>query len=74
MPDWLAWLLPVPLATLAAIAWTAWAGRTRGPAGASETVAEHERFRRALGEAVAPRDSSSSGRVGPADAREYRGR
>ena len=48
MPSWLLWLAPVPLATLGAIAWTAWSTRSRGPAEASESVAAYERFRNAL--------------------------
>lgn len=48
MPSWLLWLAPVPLATLCAVAWTAWTGRDRGPAEPTRTVAAHERFRQAL--------------------------
>lgn len=48
MPDWLLWLLPVPVATAAAIAWTAWSSRTRGPVDTADGVAEYERFRAAL--------------------------
>lgn len=48
MPEWLLWLVPVPLATLAAVAWTSWAGRTRAPAGPEESVKAYERFRAAL--------------------------
>jgi cytochrome c-type biogenesis protein CcmH/NrfF len=50
VPDWLVWLLPVPVATLSAVAWAAWSGRARGPANPRESVAEYERFRRALSE------------------------
>ena len=48
MPAWLLWLSPVPLATLGAVCWTAWSNRARRPAEADQTVAAHERFRRAL--------------------------
>ena len=48
LPDWLLWLLPVPLATLGAIAWTAWTSRSRGPVEAAESVQAYERFRQAL--------------------------
>lgn len=54
VPDWLLWLLPVPLATVAAIAWTAWSSRTRGPQDAADGVAAYERFRAAL--ATPPRE------------------
>ncbi len=49
---WLAWLLPVPAATLAAIAWNAWSARDRGPADVADTIAAHERFRAALASPV----------------------
>ena len=48
MPDWLVWLLPVPLATLSAIAWAAWSGRARGPEKPADSVQAYERFRQAL--------------------------
>jgi cytochrome c-type biogenesis protein CcmH/NrfF len=58
VPDWLVWLLPVPLATLAAIAWTAWSGRARGPEEPADSVQAYERFRQALSSPVpAPRPS-----------------
>jgi hypothetical protein len=53
-PEWLLWLLPVPLATLAAIAWVCWANRSRGPQDTAVSVREHERFRAALGSVVPP--------------------
>jgi cytochrome c-type biogenesis protein CcmH/NrfF len=56
MPAWLVWLLPVPVATLAAVAWTAWAGRTRRPVAAVDSVLAYEKFRQALNAPVpAPR-------------------
>jgi cytochrome c-type biogenesis protein CcmH/NrfF len=59
MPAWLVWLLPVPVATLAAIAWTAWAGRTRRPVEAVDSVLAYERFRQALNTPVpAPRSEA----------------
>lgn len=66
MPSWLLWLSPVPLATLAAIGWTVWAGRPRGPGRASASVAEHQRFRAALGAdpgAAPPEPPPSGARV-----------
>lgn len=48
MPSWLAWLLPIPVAALLAIAWTAWRGRSRGPVDPAESVRAHQRFVAAL--------------------------
>ena len=48
VPDWLLWLLPVPLATVGAIAWAAWSSRARGPQDTADAVAAYERFRAAL--------------------------
>lgn len=45
---WLVWLSPLPVATLGAIAWTAWSGRTRGPADTIDSVQAYERFRAAM--------------------------
>lgn len=59
MPSWLLWLAPVPLATLGAVAWTAWSGRTRGPAEGTASVAAYERFRSALA-TPPPREPPSS--------------
>lgn len=42
------WLVPVPLATLAAALWAAWRGRDPGPVDPSSSVAAYERFRDAL--------------------------
>ena len=53
-PEWLLWLLPVPLATVAAIAWVCWANRPRGPQDTAVSVREHQRFRAALGSVVPP--------------------
>ena len=47
-PEWLLWLLPVPLATAGGIAWAAWSNRSRGPVDTAEGVQEYERFRAAL--------------------------
>ena len=56
MPDPLLWLMFPLLATLAAIAWTAWSGRARGPEQPADSIEAHERFRRALSTPVpAPR-------------------
>lgn len=48
MPAWLAWLLPVPVATLAAAGWVAWTGRRRRPADPLDGLAAQERLRAAL--------------------------
>lgn len=48
VPDWLLWLLPVPLATLGGIAWAAWSGRARAPQDTADGVAAYARFRAAL--------------------------
>lgn len=48
MPAWLLWLLPLPVATLGAIAWTSWGARSRRPAQAFDSVEDFERFRAAL--------------------------
>ena len=56
MPDWLLWLLPLPLSVLAAVAWTAFSSRSRGPVEAIDSVQAYERFRQALATPVpAPR-------------------
>lgn len=55
MPVWLAWLLPVPVATVGAIAWNAWSGRDRRPPATAETIAAHARFRAALATPARPR-------------------
>lgn len=52
MPDWLLWLLPVPLATAGAVVWAAWSNRTRGPQDPADGVAAYERFRDALARPV----------------------
>lgn len=56
MPAWLLWLLPLPLATVGAIAWTSWSARSRRPVEAFSSVEDFERFRAAL-TAHAPRRS-----------------
>ena len=48
LPDWLLWLLPLPVATTGAIAWVAWRSRTRRPQGPQESIRAHERFRTAM--------------------------
>ena len=55
LPAWLLWLLPVPGATLLAIAWASWSSRARGPVEAAESVRQHERFRAALAGTQQPR-------------------
>lgn len=64
MPDWLIWLLPVPVATIAAIAWSAWANRPRGPVEAEESVRAHERFRQALAAPLPPNEEPKTGAGG----------
>lgn len=41
------WLIPIT-ATLLAVAWVSWNGRTRRPADPHETLAAHRRFTEAL--------------------------
>jgi H+/Cl- antiporter ClcA len=56
MAPWLAWLLPVPLATVGAILWANWSARARGPEEAIDSVAQYDRFRSAMSTPVpAPR-------------------
>jgi cytochrome c-type biogenesis protein CcmH/NrfF len=59
VPAWLVWLLPVPVATLAAAAWVAWSGRVRRPAQPLDSVADYARFRRALAQPVRDRRPTS---------------
>lgn len=56
MAPWLAWLLPVPLATIGAIVYASWTSRVRGPEAAVDSVADYDRFRSAMSSPVpAPR-------------------
>jgi hypothetical protein len=48
VPDPLVWLMFPLGATLAAMGWTAWSGRARGPQQPADSIAAHERFRRAM--------------------------
>jgi cytochrome c-type biogenesis protein CcmH/NrfF len=52
MEPWLAWLLPVPLATVGAILWASWSSRARGPEEAMDSVAQYDRFRSAMASPV----------------------
>jgi len=61
---WLVWLLPVPVATLCAVAWAAWSTRTRGSADPADSVADYERFRRALA-APPSADTHQGDQLGP---------
>ena len=72
MPVWLLWLLPVLLAPLVAIAWTAFASRTRGPVEAMDSVQAYERFRQALSTPVPPPRASSRRRPRPVRAPDAR--
>jgi hypothetical protein len=56
----LVWLLPVPVATLGAIAWTSWTSRSRGPVEAVDSVQAYERFRRAMDAPIPPPRSGRS--------------
>lgn len=61
MAPWLAWLLPVPLATVGAIVYAHWTSRARGPEPAIDSVAEYDRFRSAMSNPVpAPRAMGKS--------------
>jgi len=52
----LVWTLGLPtVATLLAIAWISWSTRERGPAQTHESVAAHERFKKAMAKPPAPR-------------------
>jgi hypothetical protein len=52
----LVWTLGLPtVATLLAIAWVSWSTRPRGPAETHESVAAHERFKKAMAKPPAPR-------------------
>jgi hypothetical protein len=52
----LVWTLGFPtVATVLAIIWVMWSSRPRGPAEPHESVAEHERFTRALAAPLATR-------------------
>jgi hypothetical protein len=56
----LVWTLGLPtVATVLAIAWVSWSSRPRGPAETHESVAAHERFKRAMAKPPAPRRSST---------------
>ena len=72
MPAWLIWLLPVPGAGLAAVAWTAWVSRTRRPVEAVDSVQAYEKFRQAM-RATVPEPRSEAPGQQRADARPYRG-
>jgi len=48
VPAWLLWLSGIPIATVGAIAWSAWSGRARGPEKALDSVQAYERFRAAM--------------------------
>jgi len=56
LPNWLLWLLPVPVMTVAAIAWTAWSSRTPGPPDTADSVREYDRFRAAMSADAPPTD------------------
>ena len=63
LPDWLLWLLPLPVATTLAIAWGAWRSRARRPQRPHESIRAHERFRSAMAAPLpAPRRRSGSRR------------
>ncbi len=62
LPAWLMWLLPVPVATLAAVAWSTWSSRARGPQDAEQTVEQYARFRAALAGDWRPDDEGAAPR------------
>ena len=62
LPDWLLWLLPVPLATLAAIGWASWSSRAPGPGDTADSVEQYARFRAALGGSVQGTGPDDAGR------------
>ena len=61
MPAWLVWLLPLPIATMAAVAWTSWSSRARGPVQVTESVEAYEKFRRAMMAPVPPPRTDAPG-------------
>ena len=61
MPAWLIWLLPVPGAGLAAVAWTAWVSRTRRPVETADSVQAYEKFRQAMRTTVPEPRSEATG-------------
>jgi hypothetical protein len=54
------WLLPVPVATLAAVAWSSWSSRARGPLDPADTVEAYARFRAALAGPARPVDEQAA--------------
>lgn len=65
--DVLLWLIPIPIAAAAAVAWGAWSSRTRRPDEAYDTVAAHDRFRAALSQPSRPATPQSGhSQVAPA--------
>ncbi len=59
------WSVPL-LAFVVAIVWVSLANRPRPPADPHDSVAEHERFREAMGRSVAPADQSGPDEPAPA--------
>jgi hypothetical protein len=57
------WLLPVPVATLAAVAWSSWSSRARGPQDPADTVEAYARFRAALAGPGHPDDERAAPRA-----------
>jgi hypothetical protein len=53
------WLLPVPVATLAAVAWSSWSSRAR-PQHPEDTVEQYARFRAALAGPARPGDDRAA--------------
>jgi hypothetical protein len=58
LPAWLMWLLPVPVATLAAVVWSSWSARAR-PQDPEDTVEQYAGSRRAR---TVPRGRARAGR------------
>jgi len=57
----LLWTLGLPtVATLLAIGWVVWSTRERGPAQTQDSVAAHERFKKAMAKPPAPRRGGGS--------------
>ena len=73
LPDWLLWLLPVPLATCAAIGWASWNSRTRGPQRPAESVRAYEQFRAALAASVRSSRPPAGGAAPGGAAQDERG-
>lgn len=57
----LVWTLGLPtVATVLAVAWVTWSSRPRGPIETHVSLAEHERFKRAMSQQIRPQPGRKS--------------